>query len=305
MVCEKVSTKSILDYGCGKQYLKQSLPDYQVTSYDPCIEGLDSPPTPHDVVYCGDVLEHVEPDFIDSVLTDIHRVTGKLALLITNSEPAGKILSDGRNAHLIQQPMWWWCDKISNKFRIATYEYRRGDHIFLVHKKTDRMKRWDWVHLLAKQNNWKRGAELGVREGRLSIYLAQQGISMVAVDLWAPRPEMANVFGGETYEKWPHDTYFQNFSELSKGLPIHILREDTRTAHTNIPDQFLDFVFVDGDHSYEGVKADIQNWKGKIFPGGMMCGHDYDLPTVNRAIKECFPGSKIIQGLDKCWGVTV
>lgn len=42
-----------------------------------------------------------------------------------------------------------------------------------------------------------------------------------------------------------------------------------------VPDDFFDFVFLDADHSYAAVKADIAAWRPKVEPGGWLCGHDY------------------------------
>lgn len=39
-------------------------------------------------------------------------------------------------------------------------------------------------------------------------------------------------------------------------------------------EQFLDFVFIDGDHSYEGVKTDWNCWTPRIIPGGIVALHD-------------------------------
>jgi cephalosporin hydroxylase len=36
----------------------------------------------------------------------------------------------------------------------------------------------------------------------------------------------------------------------------------------------LDFLFIDGDHSYEGVKADFQNYFPHVKPGGIVAFHD-------------------------------
>lgn len=303
MLCEKIKVRDILDYGCGKQNLKTALPDHDVTGYDPCIEGRDGRPAPHSFVYCGDVLEHVEPDCVDAVLTDIKDLTQHAALLVTNSEPAVKVLSDGRNAHLVQKPMWWWSEKISNKFKIITYEYRRGDHLFFVRPIETTIMRWDWLYSLSRENGWHRGAELGVKEGRFSIFLARYGIEMTAVDLWAPRPEMRDVPGGETYEDWNHDKLFNSFKALARGLPIRILREDTREAYKGMGNGWFDFIFIDADHSYDGVKTDIENWRSKVRAGGFMGGHDFDLDTVKRAVTDSFPGANIIEGPNKCWGV--
>jgi predicted O-methyltransferase YrrM len=36
----------------------------------------------------------------------------------------------------------------------------------------------------------------------------------------------------------------------------------------------LDFLFIDGDHSYEGVKADWEDYRGFVRPGGLIAFHD-------------------------------
>jgi len=105
--------KAVLDFGCGKATLAHRLgPAYQVTDYDPCIEGLDATPTPHPVVVCGDVLEHVEPECFDDVLAELRRVTQEVGLFVVHLTAAKKTLPDGRNAHLIQQPTDWWAARI-------------------------------------------------------------------------------------------------------------------------------------------------------------------------------------------------
>lgn len=103
----------ILDYGCGKAVLSKCLgPAYRVTNYDPCIEGLDAPPEPHDVVMCTDVMEHVEPECIMPVLKDIRRLTKRVVFFVISTSPAQKFLADGRNAHISLHPRDWWLDRI-------------------------------------------------------------------------------------------------------------------------------------------------------------------------------------------------
>ena len=112
--------KSILDYGCGKGALKahmsQQHPEYIISEYDPGIPGKDTPPEPTDMVVCVDVLEHIEHECVDAVIDDLKRLTVKLLMVDICSHPAGKILLDGRNAHLIQEHGDWWVEKFSKYF---------------------------------------------------------------------------------------------------------------------------------------------------------------------------------------------
>ena len=104
---------SVLDYGCGKGTLgkalrEASVPGLRIDEYDPAITGWSMLPGFADMVVCTDVLEHIEPDRLPSVLGHIALLARKAAFLVVALDPANKILSDGRNAHLIQQPSDWW-----------------------------------------------------------------------------------------------------------------------------------------------------------------------------------------------------
>ena len=46
-------------------------------------------------------------------------------------------------------------------------------------------------------------------------------------------------------------------------------------AAPKIPDASLDFVYIDGDHSFDFVMLDLILWARKVRPGGMISGHDY------------------------------
>jgi predicted O-methyltransferase YrrM len=50
----------------------------------------------------------------------------------------------------------------------------------------------------------------------------------------------------------------------------------------------VDFVFIDGAHDYDNVKADIAAWLPKLKPDGILAGHDYcaNYPGVIKAVKE-------------------
>lgn len=50
----------------------------------------------------------------------------------------------------------------------------------------------------------------------------------------------------------------------------------------------VNVIFIDGDHTYEGCKADIDNWYPQMAEHGVMCFHDCDetSPGVVQAVEE-------------------
>ena len=64
-------------------------------------------------------------------------------------------------------------------------------------------------------------------------------------------------------------------------------------------DASLDFVFLDGDHSYDGLKKDIIAWLPKVKKGGIICGHDFCLADsgVIQAVTELFPYFEVWRGI--------
>lgn len=104
---------SILDFGCGKgtplDTLKSNTMD--IYSYDPITHPIELPESV-DLVYSRDVLEHIEPEKIDSVLEKLFTIGTKYQHHFIACHPSKKALSDGRNAHLIVEDPQWWKDKI-------------------------------------------------------------------------------------------------------------------------------------------------------------------------------------------------
>lgn len=107
-------SKTLLDYGCGKGWLIPCLEGHIQSGwgYDPAIPEKSREPDPADLVTCFDVMEHIEPECLDQVLTHIRSLALKAALFVIDTEPALKTLSDGRNAHLIQEGADWWLPKL-------------------------------------------------------------------------------------------------------------------------------------------------------------------------------------------------
>lgn len=134
-IVNRLQVSHLLDYGCGSlcNLAKHLKVDHKVTyqAYDPAVPHLAQAPMPAEMVACIDVLEHIEPPFLESVLDDLARVTQGVAFLSIHTGPAVKVLSDGRNAHLIQERMPWWLPKIWSRWDIQTVQ-QTGENGFYV-----------------------------------------------------------------------------------------------------------------------------------------------------------------------------
>ena len=71
---------------------------------------------------------------------------------------------------------------------------------------------------------------------------------------------------------------------------VNLVKGDSVKVSENYPDESLDFVFVDGDHSYDGVTRDIKAYWPKLKVGAVMAGHDYEGGWIEckRAVDDFF-----------------
>jgi predicted O-methyltransferase YrrM len=63
------------------------------------------------------------------------------------------------------------------------------------------------------------------------------------------------------------------FIKSNNCVPIQMFSSE---ANKIITEEDFDFIYIDGDHSYDYVKEDIEIWYPKVRDGGILCGHDYN-----------------------------
>ena len=146
------------------------------------------------------------------------------------------------------------------------------------------------------------GAEIGVFAGKMSKRLLdRRNLVLYMVDNWKALPRY-----GVTQEM--QDENRAKAREVANGGGW-ILHMDSVEAAGYVANGALDFVFIDADHSYEGVKRDITAWLPKLKMGGLMSGHDYANPgepcgmEVKKAVDEWAAsyGVQIDLGKDSTW----
>lgn len=153
----------------------------------------------------------------------------------------------------------------------------------------------------------RQGAEVGVFAGATTSYLLARfpGLHLYAVDLWSVRPRLDRV-GFQTWEGRDLQAVRKTFDQRTRPFRdrLTILERDTVEAASSVPDGSLDFVFIDAEHTYEAVLADIAAWRPKLRPGGILSGHDYGhprFPGVKRAVDEVC----VVNVRETVWWATV
>jgi predicted O-methyltransferase YrrM len=156
-------------------------------------------------------------------------------------------------------------------------------------------------------------AELGVFDGYTMLTILKDCSSieeLVGVDTWA-HPETFSCLApkGETsrvvYETCDHDENYKltlkNIDESGNADKANVLRMTTSEAAKLFEDGYFDLVFIDADHSYEGVKEDIEKWYYKVKNGGLVAGHDLSWTGVQKAISETLGLTNVRQFTDDVW----
>ncbi len=176
-----------------------------------------------------------------------------------------------------------------------------GSQVMAVDKRSGAEQRGDAI--LKRVGRQARGVEVGVFRGVLSRYLLRKGIQrLFMVDNWLPA-ESQPAHYRETRDYCAGLSADEAASNRSQSLAVAstyggraiVLEMASVAAADKIGDKSMDFVFLDADHSYDGLMADIAAWSPKVKPGGWLCGHDYrnameqfDFSGVDRAVDETF-----------------
>ena len=144
---------------------------------------------------------------------------------------------------------------------------------------------------IIKENNFKNCAEIGIGYG----FHAKEILDNTNV---------LKLYLIDPMKYYPNDGFatdvmnYGGFEKLVKNIKLHLNVHKNRyewfrspslsITNEQIPDNSLDAVFIDGDHSYEAVIQDLPFWWKKLKIGGWLLGDDYDscCPGTTRAVDE-------------------
>lgn len=154
------------------------------------------------------------------------------------------------------------------------------------------------VTFLLKGKNAKNVAEIGVAYGYHAHCILQTnpGISYFGIDPYLPDYDPEDVFCREVSSFFSEPDRGRAMARLravvSESLSVYgervtLCHKKSEDAARDFHDGFFDLVFVDGDHTYNGVKADLNSWWPKIKSGGILCGDDWrSFEGVRAAVNE-------------------
>ena len=141
--------------------------------------------------------------------------------------------------------------------------------------------------------------EVGTWMGHTAIAMANAGATVHCVDTWEGSPSDAS--SDWVKEAGGGDAAYEKFCENighRRDKSIFPWRRSSRAAARMYWTPF-DIIFIDAEHTYEAVKADILAWWRHLADDGVMCGHDYEtiqFPGVTKAVDELFPGGVEVLG---------
>jgi len=161
--------------------------------------------------------------------------------------------------------------------------------------------------------------EIGSWKGRSAAYMGAEiefhsryhrnkyKISFDTIDTFEGSSEHQNML--KTLEKSLYDICKEQITPVSDY--VNIIKGDSVEVSSRYEDESLDFVFIDGDHSYDGVTRDIKAYWPKVRIGGIISGHDYEgaWADCKRAVDDFFPANRPLCGDlnwpigEICWGV--
>jgi predicted O-methyltransferase YrrM len=124
----------------------------------------------------------------------------------------------------------------------------------------------------------RRAVEIGVYEGMTTRAL---GDAMVVpgAELYAIDPFEAGRLG----INWNQLVAHREVRSISSKAKVIFIRRRSYEAAMILSGVF-DFVFLDGDHSFEGIARDWRDWSGRLSPGGIFALHDTRVPDHDGSV---------------------
>lgn len=132
------------------------------------------------------------------------------------------------------------------------------------------------------------GCEVGVWRGENISHMIEKCPNIkniIAIDPYKAYEDWGGYVSQDLVDE-AKQTAIKNINSVDGLSKVSFVELSATEAANNISDNSLDFVFIDGDHSFECAYEDFKNYYKKVKSGGIFAGHDYSLSGVNAALVE-------------------
>jgi predicted O-methyltransferase YrrM len=159
-------------------------------------------------------------------------------------------------------------------------------------------------HLL-KKINAKQMIEIGVAYGYHCEYILQKNetINYLGIDPYKGEYDPNDCFAEDVKKLFEKTTQQESLDLLynvvvnkmaSYNERFKLIRDNVENVDNQIEDDSVDLIYIDGDHTYNGVLKDLNfSWKKINKQHGVLCGDDYTWETVKMACENFFAEKKI------------
>jgi hypothetical protein len=131
------------------------------------------------------------------------------------------------------------------------------------------------------------GVEVGVWLGDFSqeILDVVEPTELSLVDPWEQNDDATNRMSTMERSQEELDAIYQGVSDRFAEEPVVIRRGRSLDVASDFIDP-VDWVYIDGIHTFDAVSADLEAWWPHVKPGGMICGHDMWWEGVRKAVSQ-------------------
>ncbi len=129
---------------------------------------------------------------------------------------------------------------------------------------------------------FKTGAEIGTERGLFAevICRANPNPRLYCIDAWKAYKGYREHVTQELL-----DEIYEDAKKRLTHFKCKLIKAFSADAVKKFADESLDFVYIDGNHTYPFVIEDITIWSKKVRPDGIVAGHDFMTPSNNRVMQ--------------------
>ncbi|MCI5051980.1 MAG: class I SAM-dependent methyltransferase [Simkaniaceae bacterium] len=151
----------------------------------------------------------------------------------------------------------------------------------------ERIERSNYIKQFIKKDDI--GLEIGVFEGAFAYYvlLPAKPKKLYLVDPWVYGRNDLDLKLDRKTVTTNYDKYYQRVRKAFKPFKnVEVIRAKSEDIFYRFTDSYFDYVYIDGEHSYEAVLRDLTNYFPKLKVGGFLLGDDYGWEGVAPAVQK-------------------